>query len=184
MKSTEHSDIYQECLEYFFMCSTLFYRSTKLKFKDRDDELFTVMASCLNTARAVHNLASVNETENEAIMLMRALLERLVNYNYLRKSKEEEYEKYWLYPYYRMYHNTNQSIGDAGSGIHVALDKFAVDEFKKHSKVNRALTVFSSTDSRMDWTKKSFNERLRTRLFQRAVNSFTRGERWRAYPKV
>lgn len=156
----DKKSVYGECLEYFYNCSVVFHQATKEKFVNRDDELFVVMASCLNTAQGAHKLASIVQTENEAVMLMRALLERLVNYNYLRQADELEYEKYWLYPYYRMYHNTKQEVKSERGSLRVTLDHVFVQDFKKHSKVKKALEVFSDTDSRLSWTTKTFNQRV------------------------
>lgn len=161
MTDLNHEAVYKECIDYFYNCSMVFYGATKEKLKGKDKELFVVMASCLNTAQGVHRLASINQTENEAIMLMRALLERLINYNYLRKTDKKEYERYWSYPYYRMYHNAKQAAHGNEGHISVKLDSTARKAFRNHPKVKHALSIFSEKDSRLSWTKKTFNERMK-----------------------
>lgn len=170
MNEVAYSAVYKECLDYFYRCSDLFYSATKEKFLDRDEQLFVTMASCLNTAKGVHTLASSPQTENESIMLMRALLEKLINYNYLRTTSAKEYDSYWLYPYYRMYHNTKQSLSGGRGSIRVELNGNSVEELRKHLKIKRSLEVFSDTNARMNWTEKTFNERLKEVALKSKLN--------------
>ncbi|HKU18883.1 MAG TPA: DUF5677 domain-containing protein [Candidatus Saccharimonadales bacterium] len=155
---TEREPFLKDALKVFEDASQLLFELTKKDLQGRDQTLFIPLSACCNTALGIHKLLRNDiHTENEAYMLMRALLERIVNLNYLRVAEQVEVNKYFSYPRYRMYHT---SKGTQNKKISVRLNNDALLELEKNPDVQKALRLFSKTNPRMNWTDKTFNQRL------------------------
>lgn len=161
-KEPQREKYLQEALVLLAKATDLLFDTTKRKLEGRDQELFILLSSCCNTALGIQKLLhNDTHTENEAYMLMRALLERLINFHYLRVADDEEVERYFIHAYYRMYHMTNQQMVGIKGNLHIKLNKETRERLKQDPKVQRALVLFSETKPNLDWTTKSFDKRLR-----------------------
>lgn len=152
----------QEAVEHFYSCVATLHEASKLDFKGRDAELFVPLASCLNTGLAVYKLLSTGaNTENEGFMLTRSCLEKLINYLYLRVASDKEYRRYFSYPYYKIYHNGARQVSYS-DGLKVVEDPLIKEQMLDSPEVREALSLFSNSDPRLNWSKKTFTERVAT----------------------
>lgn len=128
--------------------------------EEGDEDLFIPLASCLNTAVGVTKLLrNDTHTENESYMLMRSLLEKLVNFHYLKVSGEVERERYKLHPFYKVYHNTMRDYATDNTAVRLEWNGDR-NSMRAVPEIRRALTLFSDSNSRMDWTRKTFRQRV------------------------
>ncbi|MFZ1242746.1 MAG: DUF5677 domain-containing protein [Candidatus Saccharimonas sp.] len=160
-KAAPRPQYLEDAVVVFADTAELLHRTIDGGVKKEDEQYFIVIASTLNIAVAIRKLLyrEVN-TENEAFMLMRPLLERLVNYHYLRLTSEEERERFFSFPYYRIYHNRTQEFQVDGIKIELHEEIPEPDKVKEIPEFKRALELFSETDRRMSWSTKNFPQRV------------------------
>lgn len=151
-----------DALDLLNEATHLLYDLSQKKLEGRDQELHIPLVSCCNTAVGIHKLLYRDvHTEHEAYMLMRALMERIVNFHYLRVTDKDEVERYFMHAWYRMYHMTNrQEVGQKGNVV-LKLNSDAREQLKADPTIQKALRLFSETKPGMDWTKKTFTQRIR-----------------------
>lgn len=146
-------DLNKEALDFLWAISNR-------PLKGRHAELKILRSSCFQSANAINQLLTNTSAESEAYMLMRALLERLINYHYLCVAEDAEVDKYFLHAYYRAYHSTSKQLSGGGHSISIAMSDIDRQELKSNSDVKEALKIFSETNPRMQWTNKKFSERV------------------------
>lgn len=152
----------QASLEYLRDATQLIFDLSGNHLQGRDEKLFIPLASCCNTAVGIYKLLyGSTDTEREAYMLMRALLERIVNLNYLRVADDLEVEKYFMHATYRMYHMTvRQQVGSKGTAV-VKLNSDSRKRLYSDPEIQKALDLFSHTKPGLDWTDLSISKRIR-----------------------
>jgi len=160
-----------EGLSVFLRSNELLFGLTKRELKGRDEKLFILLASCSNTGYGVYKLLNGDvHTENEAYALMRALLEKLTNFNYLRVSNDVELEKYFMHAYYRMYHSAKRDMHGPSTYIKLGMQESDVLKLSKDPVIKRALELFSEDKSYLNWTPLSFEKRLRIVCQKTSIN--------------
>lgn len=85
----KQSDLLQELYKHQF-------DALKTNPNERVDSLYLLLFSMHDTAEAV-GMLTANHKINEAYIMARALLERIINYIFLLYCDEEDYKKYLLY---------------------------------------------------------------------------------------
>lgn len=162
----------EDAVIVFADTAEMLYRTIDGGVKEEDEKYFIVIASMLNTAVAIRNLLykTVN-TENEAFMLMRPLLERLVNYHYLKAASEEERERFFSFPYYRIYHNRTQEFRVEGISVELHEKITDLNKVKEIPEFKRALEIFSETNHRLNWSTKNFPKRVEVVVASGNVNA-------------
>jgi len=98
----KQSDLLQELYKYQF-------DKLEAKPNERVDSLYLLLFSMHDTAEAVSILVA-NQKINEAHMMARALLERIINYIFLLYCDEEDYKRYLSYTKQRSYRNLKKNI--------------------------------------------------------------------------
>jgi hypothetical protein len=149
----------------FFASELFLLKETIPKITDdRMAKAATLLISCGQTGAALLQLA--NQTDaftREAAMLARAFMETITNFCYVCVCDEKEYRKFVLHPVYKQYHNTTlpKMEDDLDSMMKNASERLEKQEqLKKISIVQEALSVFSETNPRLNWTRKKLHERI------------------------
>ena len=130
-------------------------------FSGRAKEISVVLASCCNNASAI---ATLGQEElffyNEAIVLARAFVERVINFCYLLVCDESEYQNFLKYSLQKGYRKLDRHIA-VGNKI-VGIKYTAGIEPDTVPGLSDALKDFTSGHGReiTHWTKASISERL------------------------
>ena len=98
----KQSDLLQELYKYQF-------DKLEAEPNERVDSLYLLLFSMHDTAEAVGILIA-NQKINEAYMMARALLERIINYIFLLYCDEEDYKKYLSYTKQKSYRNLKKNV--------------------------------------------------------------------------
>jgi hypothetical protein len=94
----------------------------------------------------------------EMTMLSRSFLEKIVNLCYLLVCDDDDYKGFFLHPYYKTYHNFDKK---KTAGQETVFLKFSgKDQLRNHPKIIEALQHFSADNSRLNWSKKSVDEKV------------------------
>lgn len=131
---------------------------------DRLAKAAVLLISCGQTGAALLQLA--NQTDrftSESVMLARAFMEKITNFCYVGVCDEKEYRAFILHPIYKHYHNVGSpKMEDDLKFIteNVAARKEKQKKLKKVPIVQEALTIFSETNSHLNWTKKTLSKRI------------------------
>lgn len=129
-------------------------------FTEKDQQLIQILASCCNTSEAIYKLLESDTTLSEGYMLMRVLLEKLVNFHYLRHSNESELKRYQEYPYYRFYHSLRHRVKGPTMMVAINNPRWKMQKLQEVPPINKALSTFSATDWKLEWSVKKFNQRV------------------------
>jgi hypothetical protein len=146
------SDLLKELYEYQF-------DALKTNPNERVDSLYLLLFSMHDTAEAVGILAA-NQKINEAHMMARALLERIINYIFLLYCDEEDYRKYLLYTKQKSYRNLKKNIK---VGELIAKLKWTGKlNLDSDLELQNAINLFTSKKGKMitRWRSKSLPEML------------------------
>lgn len=130
-------------------------------FIEKDKQLHFILASCCNTSEAIYKLLDSDTTLSKGYMLMRVLLEKLVNFHYLRCSSVSELKRYQDYPYYRYYHSLGQKVYGHTMSAEINNSKADIEKLQSVPPFNEVLRMFSATDPTLLWTRKSFSQKVR-----------------------
>lgn len=98
----KQSDLLQELYKYQF-------EELKTRPNERVDSLYLLVFSMYDTAEAVGILIA-NQKINEAYIMARALLERIVNYIFLLYCDEEDYKRYLSYTKQKSYRVLKRNV--------------------------------------------------------------------------
>ncbi len=171
-----------EDLKHYHSESTKFFASQLMLLKDaipkisdeRQSKAATLLISCTQTGAALLQLAhQIDSFTSESIMLSRAFMEKITNFVYVSICDEKEYRAFILHPIYKQYHlmvgfktedvhlDENHRINNAEFLKQYNEQKEKQEKFKKNPIVQEALTLFSETNSRKNWSKKSLSERIK-----------------------
>lgn len=99
----------------------------------------------------------------ESMMLARSFIEKAINFCYVSICDEEEYRAFLLHPVYKYYHLTGMpNLMESWNfeEEEVQLRKKKQETLKQNPIVQEALDVFSETNPRLNWTKKTLNQRI------------------------
>jgi hypothetical protein len=130
-------------------------------FTEKDQQLIQALATCGNTGEAIYKLLQEDTTLSEGYMLMRVLLEKLVNFHYLRCSGDSELKHYQMYPYYRYYHSLGQKVYGHTMKAQIDNPRWKVQKLQTRPPFSEALAMFSATNPTMGWTSKSFGQKVK-----------------------
>jgi hypothetical protein len=130
-------------------------------FTEKDKQLIQTLATCCNTGEAISKLLESDTTLSEGYMLMRVLLEKLVNYHYLRCSNDSELKRFQEYPYYRYYHSLRHRVSGHTMKLVIDNPKAKMKKLQAVPPFNEALKTFSASNWKLQWSDKSFNQRVK-----------------------
>jgi hypothetical protein len=148
----KQTNLLQELYKYQF-------DELKTRPNERVDSLYLLLFSMHDTAEAVSILVA-NQKINEAYMMARALLERIINYMFLLYCDEEDYKKYLLYTKQKSYRNLTRNIR---VGQLIAELKWGGKlSLENDPELQRAIDLFTSKKGRTitRWRGKSLLEML------------------------
>jgi len=94
----------------------------------------------------------------ETVMLARSFIEKMTNFCYLQVCDDEEYNKFLLHPYYRAFHNADKTK-HAGE-VKIQLKFAGKSDLKAMPVVSEALSIFSETNPRLNWSTFSLDEKV------------------------
>jgi hypothetical protein len=148
----KQSDLLQELYKYQF-------DELKMKPNERVDSLYLLLFSMHDTAESVGILIA-NQKINEAHMMARALLERIVNYIFLLYCDEEDHKKYLLYTKQKSYRNLKKNI-KVGKLI-AELKWTGKLSLENDPELQKAINLFTSKRGKTitRWRSKSLPEML------------------------
>jgi hypothetical protein len=169
--STKHSldqlrHYHNEAIQFFASELMLLKEAIPKIDNDRLAKAGMLLMSCNQTGGAILQLASQADTfTNESIMLARAFIEKVTNFCYVGICDEDEYERFVFHPLYKNYHAVGHfSKEDESESIdeRKALRIERQDKLRSLPAVQKALTIFSETNERLHWTKKTLSQRIET----------------------
>ncbi len=129
-------------------------------------KIATLLISCGQTGSAILQLATQVDTfTGETAMLSRAFMEKITNFCYVSIADEKEYRAFVLHPIYKYYHGIESfKMEDDLSFVQEENIKKRKEKQKKLKDlpiVQEALFIFSETNYRLNWTKKTLNQRIK-----------------------
>jgi len=154
-------DLSQQMREFLLAESNMLKKACQTGFSGRAKEIGIVLASCCNNASAI---ATLGQEElffyNEAIVLARAFVERVINFCYLLVCDESEYQNFLKYSLQKGYRKLDRHIA-VGNKI-VGIKYTGGIEPDTVPGLSDALKDFTSGHGReiTHWTKASISERL------------------------
>jgi hypothetical protein len=148
-----------ELRECFLFELSILKNLFKAKLPEKAEKSRILLGSLCTTGTAIYELSEKPEYFYcETIMLARSFIEKMTNFCYLNICEKEEYERFFLHPYYRTYHNSDKSKHAKDKKI--SLQFSGRNELKTIPKVAEALKVFSEKDPRMNWSNRSIDEKI------------------------
>jgi hypothetical protein len=158
---------YHEEAKNFFAAELMMLKEVIPKITgERQAKAVVLLISCTQTGAALLLLVGqVDSFTNESMMLSRSFMEKITNFCYVSICDEKEFRKFFLHPIYKHYHNVGSfKLGDAVDidclEENVKVKKKKQEKLKKIAIVKEALQLFSDKDSKMNWTKKTLNQRI------------------------
>lgn len=154
-------DLSQQMREFLLAESSMLKKACQTGFSGRAKEISIVLASCCNNASAI---ATLGQEElyfyNEAIVLARAFVERVINFCYLLVCDESEYQNFLKYSLQKGYRKLDRHI--AVSNKIVGIKYTGGIEPDMVPGLSDALKDFTSGHGReiTHWTKASISDRL------------------------
>lgn len=161
-------------LKHYHREATNFFASELMMLKEvipkitdeRQAKAALLLISCTQTGAALLQLA--NQTDSfttESIMLSRAFMEKVTNFCYVSICDEKEYRAFILHPIYKHYHyvgsiKREDDIDFENLEEGQKLRKEKQEKLKKVAIVQEALQIFSDKNPKMNWTKKTLNQRI------------------------
>lgn len=124
----------------------------------------TLLISAGQTGAALLQLA--NQTDSftrESMMLARSFMEKVTNFCYVGICNEKEFRAFELHPVYKHYHNTGKPTMEEDLDFiaeNAAMRKAKQEKLKERPIVREALAMFSETNDRLNWTKKTLGQRI------------------------
>jgi hypothetical protein len=122
------------------------------------------LISAGQTGAALVQVAAQTDTfTTQSVMLARAFMEKLTNFCYAGVCDESEFRRFVLHPVYKQYHNTARlKMEDGFDNIEETKTarKQQQEKLKQRAIVQEALQLSSETNARMNWTKKTMDERI------------------------
>ena len=171
--STTHSledlkHYHNEAIQFFGSELILLKEVVPKIVNERLAEAAVLLMSCGQTGAALLILANQTEIFSSAsVILARAFMEGMTNFCYVSICDEKEYRAFVLHPIYKYFH----SVADPKIEDDFDFDLIAgIVEAKKEKQrklneipiVQEALTIFSETNSHLNWTKKTLDQRIAT----------------------
>ncbi|MFA5643135.1 MAG: DUF5677 domain-containing protein [Candidatus Paceibacterota bacterium] len=149
----------EDLRKYFFAELTLMKGACDSELSQRAKKVKIVIASACSTGTAIHILGEKPEYfYSEMMMLSRSFIEKLTNFCYLQVCDDFEYEKFLLHPLYRAFHNCDKFKYTPKGKIGI---KFAGrEEMKKDPQIAKALSLFSETNPRKDWSDLGIDQKV------------------------
>lgn len=142
--------------------TSILFGVSKLPYPPKKERLLKtkiLLASACSTSYAIHTISKdYSRLYLEQTMLGRSLLEKLVNFLYLQFSSDTELERFLLHPFYKTYHSMQKTKYTTNTKLSVIFK--GQKEYKKLERVKRALEIFSATNPRMGWSKKSLHQKI------------------------
>jgi hypothetical protein len=156
---------YHDEATQFFGSELILLKEVISKIKDdRLSKAAMLLISCGQTGAALIQL--INQIDNfnsESVMLARSFMEKMTNFCYVSLCDEKEYRAFILHPIYKYYHNVGSpKMEDDLKFIaeDLAARKEKQEKLKEKPIVQEALTMFSETNSHLNWTKKTLGQRI------------------------
>jgi 8-oxo-dGTP pyrophosphatase MutT (NUDIX family) len=133
-------------------------------YDDRLGKAAMLLISANNTGVALLQLAYQTDTfTNESVMLARSFMEKLTNFCYVGICDEKEYRAFVLHPVYKQYHNAGKPKMEEDQKQlqeNIKIREERQVKLREKSIVKEALGIFSETNPRMNWTKKTLSQRI------------------------
>lgn len=131
---------------------------------DRLGKCSVLLISCGQTGAALLQMANqIDCFASEAVMLARAFMEKITNFCYVGVCDEDEFRAFVLHPIYKKYHSLGAAKMEDDLDLiteNVISRKQKQQKFKEKSIVQEALNIFSEENPRLNWTKKTLNQRI------------------------
>lgn len=131
---------------------------------DRLGKCSVLLISCGQTGAALLQMANqIDCFASEAVMLARAFMEKITNFCYAGVCDEDEFRAFVLHPIYKKYHSLGAAKMEDDLDLiteNVISRKQKQQKFKEKSIVQEALNIFSEENPRLNWTKKTLNQRI------------------------
>jgi hypothetical protein len=131
---------------------------------DRLAKAAVLLITSGQTGAALIQLANqIDRFTSESVILARAFMEKVTNFCYVGICDEKEYRAFILHPIYKHFHNIGSlKIEDDLNFIfeNVKARKEKQEKLMKVLIVQEALAMFSATNSHLNWTKKTLNQRI------------------------
>lgn len=160
MKKNNELELYVEELgKHLFSELSILNSFWKTNLSGRAKEVRVVIMSACSTGNAIHVLSKNPDLfYSETIMLARSFIEKVTNFCYLQVCDDEEFERFLLHPLYRAFHNSDRS---KYAGKHtIGLMYSGKDEMINIPQMRKALSLFSDTDPKMNWSKLSVDQKV------------------------
>jgi len=133
------------------------YVATELK--GRAEEARILPATACSTGLVLYELSKKPDYfYSECIMLARSFIEKITNYCYVQVCSEEEYQKFLLHPYYRLFHNTD--LEKYAGKEKVSLKYSGRENLRKNTQVSKALDLFSEDNPRLSWSSLNVHQKI------------------------
>lgn len=123
-----------------------------------------LLMSCRQTGAALLQLASQTDRFNsESTMLARSFMEKMTNFCYVGICNEQEYQAFILHPVYKHFHNV--AVPKMEDDLELIAEnavarKEKQNQLRKIPIVQEALALFSETNPRLNWTRKTLAQRI------------------------
>jgi len=149
----------------FFATELILLKEIVTKIEDdRLGKCSVLLISCGQTGTALLQMANqIDCFASEAIMLARAFMEKITNFCYAGVCDEDEFRAFVLHPIYKKYHSLGAAKMEDDLVLiteNVISRKQKQQKFKEKSIVQEALNIFSEVNPRLNWTKKTLNQRI------------------------
>ncbi|WP_263360861.1 DUF5677 domain-containing protein [Flavobacterium collinsii] len=149
----------------FFGAELMLLKEITTKIDDeRLGKCSILLISSGQTGAALLQLASqIDCFASESVMLARAFMEKITNFCYAAICDEKEFRAFVLHPIYKKYHNLGATKMEDDLNLidkNIIIRKEKQEKFKKNAIVQEALNIFSEKKSRLNWTKKTLNQRI------------------------
>jgi hypothetical protein len=149
----------------FFGSELLLLKESIPKITDEKmSKAAVLLISCGQTGAAIIKLADeIDCFTSASVMLARAFMEQSINFCYVSLCDEKEYSSFILHPLYKHYHNIGLSKLEDDTESYkenMAAKKDKQERLKNTPIVQEALSIFSETNPRLSWTKKTLTQRI------------------------
>ncbi len=159
LKKEDLELLIEELRKYFLAQLTLLKGVCQSELQGKVFESKIVIASSCSTGTAIYKIGGSPEYfYSEMMMLARSFIEKLTNFCYLQVCGDEEYEKFFLHPYYKAFHNSDRSKFTESNSIN--LKYTGKEKLKENKKIKRALEVFSETDYTKNWSNLNIDKKV------------------------
>ena len=155
----EDAETAEKLAGYFIDLAELLSSLSGSYKNNRFQELMFMPWAIAENSKALYLLAK-NKFGNEAFVLLRALIEKLITFYYLHACEQDEFENYIKYSSQKTIWKMSQHLGKGKTEIKVEFNgDFNIDE---HPELKKAKDQFTSTKGKpiTHWSRTSIEKKL------------------------